>query len=367
MATKRKRGSAVEAVTPDLLARWEAGEAAQLMAPYPDPLPAAAIAASAPTITQYGSSRFSEYRRCQRAHSLRYSEGIVRLRLGPSDTLDYFALGILIHAALAYFWEGLKLGEQRSWRDVLHAATQRPEGLERDLYHEAERLLAAYFAHHQADPPFGSDWGGGVEIVDVERELVDGIACPDCDNMRGEWSECGTCRGDGFTEFGSFRLPYTARLDLVVRIEGTLYVVDTKTRAKGLPENRAVYARKLRTRAQFLGQAHLAMLAYGLTEPPHVMVNAIVKTKIPQLGRLAVPISLEDVERWREQQRRDAAAGLAGDNMNYSSCAPEMGSPCIYLDYCHGSAEVRAKHYGKRQDAAAAADDSDASGVEFAA
>jgi hypothetical protein len=330
----------------------------------------------APTITQFGSSRFSEYRRCQRAHALRYRDNIVRLRLGPSDTLDYFQLGILIHAALAYFWEGLKLGEQRSWRDVLHAATQRPEGLERDLYLEAERLLAAYFAHHQSDPPFGSDWGEGVEIVDVERELADGAEpCPECNGRKldGNGCWCMRCYDDFAAEStgrvaGSFALPYTARLDLVVRIDGTLYVVDTKTRAQKLPENRAVYARKLRTRAQFLGQAHLAMLAYGLSEPPHVMVNAIVKTKIPGFGRLAVPITLEDVERWREQQARDAAAGLQGDSMNYSSCAPEIGSPCVYLDYCHGSPEVRAKHYGRRPDAAAAAaDDSDAPGLEFAA
>lgn len=315
------RGKRPEALPPALLQAWEEGEAAQLMAPFPSTLPAAAHEALAPTLTLYGSSRFGEYRRCQRAHALKYRDGIVRLRLGPSDRLDYFMLGILVHAALAYFWEGLKLGIPRDWRDVLHAATQRPDGLERDLYSEAERLLAAYFAHHQADPLFGSDWPEGVEIVDVEREIIDA---------------------------SSFALPYTARLDLVVRIDGTLYVVDTKTRAAKLPDNRAVYARKLRTRAQFLGQAHLAMLAYGLEAPPHVMVNAIVKTKIPQFGRVAVPITLADVQRWREQQSRDAAAGLQGDSMNYSSCAPEIGSECTYLDYCHGSEEVRAKHYGPR-------------------
>jgi hypothetical protein len=355
-----RRGAKPEPLPASLLQAWEAGEAAQLMAPFPGALPPEAIAALAPTLTEYGSSRFGEYRRCQRAHALRYRDGIVRLRLGPSDRLDYFMLGILVHAALAYHWEGLKLGIQRSWRDVLHAATQREGGLERDLYNEAERLLAAYFGHHQSDPHFGSDWPEGTEIVDVEREISDGAVCPRCDGTRlepsrlvaGEMLRCHSCETS--SGGGSFALPYTARLDLVVRIDGTLHVVDTKTRAAKLPEDRAGYARKLRTRAQFLGQAHLAMLAYGLAEPPPVMVNAIVKTKIPQFGRLVVPITLGDVTRWREQQRRDAAAGLAGDNMNYSQCAPEIGASCIYLDYCHGSEEVRAKHYGQRPEEAVA-------------
>jgi hypothetical protein len=305
----------------ELLERWADGEAAQMAPAWPSALPQLAVAALEPTLTEWGSSRFGMYRTCQRAHALRYTERLVPLRLGPALSHDYFGLGILIHACLAYAWEGFAKGEQRDWRDVLRAATQRDRGVELDLYNEAERLCAAYWAHH-GEP----DWDPEhVRIVDVERELCDAE---------------------------SFALPYTARLDLVVSVDDTIHVVDTKSRAKGLPQDRVGYARKLRTRAQFIGQSHLAMRAYGLSSPPPVIVNAIVKTRMPAFARLVVPITQQDVDTWCEQQRIDAAAGLAGRNMNYSSCAPEMGSPCSYLEYCHGSAEQRSRLFGVAETAA---------------
>jgi hypothetical protein len=322
--------------------------------PHEGELPAAAAAALAPTLTHWGSSRFGEHRRCGRAHALRWREQIVPLRTGPSMGKDYFGLGILIHAATAYVWEGLKLGEHRDWRDVLHAATQREGGVERATHEEAWRLLDAYFAHWGIP-----DWDPSlVRIVDVERELQEGEICKRCSgtgvmtserSLSGEAS-CRTCGGSGMIG-GSFGLPYTARLDLVVEIAGTLHVVDTKTRATKLPDNEALYARQLRTRAQFLGQSFLAQKAYGLSVPPPVIVNAIVKTKIPRFGRLTVPITSDDVARWAEWQ---ASASLESDRMNYSQCAPEIGAPCAYLDYCHGSDEQRARYFTRAPESQAA-------------
>src|ERR1041384_4671253 len=209
-----------------LLERWADGEAAQMMPRHVGELPALAVNALEPTLTEWGSSRFGLYRTCQRAHALRYTQRLVPLRLGPSPSLDYFGLGILLHACLAYAWDGFARGEQRDWRDVLRAATQRDRGVECDLYNEAERLCAAYWAHYGAP-----DWDTEhVRIVDVERELSD---------------------------VDSFALPYTARLDLVVSVDDAIHVVDTKSRAKGMPQDRVGYARKLRPRAQFIAQNHL--------------------------------------------------------------------------------------------------------------
>lgn len=317
---------------------WEEAEAAQLVAPFPGRLPAAAAAALTPTITQWGSSRFSEHRRCGRAHALRWREGIVPLKTGPSMGKDYFGLGILIHAATAYIWEGLQAGEapgDRDWRDVLRAATQRPEGCERATYEEAERLLEAYWAFW-GFPDWDPDL---VRIVDVERELTEGGACACVGGPvvpPHEHSSACPMRGSRFA------LPYTSRLDLVVEIAGMIHVVDTKTRAQKLPDNLAVYGRQLRTRAQFLGQSYLAQKAYGLAEPPIVIVNAIVKTKIPRFGRVRVPFTQRDLDAWEEWQ---ASASLESDRLNYSQCAPEIGSPCTYLDYCHGSDEERERNF----------------------
>lgn len=351
-----------------LLEAWEGAEAAALAEPWPHAVPPEAHAALTPTLTEYGSSRFGLYRTCQRAHALRYTQRVVPLRIGPPSTADYFGLGSLIHAALAYAWEGQKQGVIRDWRDVLHAATQQHGGIRLDTLKEAERLLEAYWAFYGLN-----DWEGNAgvaaTIVDVEREFcAESHKCESCAGTgrieHPHWEDggrppvttpCGACDGRGYHgELGP--LPYTARLDLVVEVEGIIHVVDTKTRAKGLPSNRAQYARRLRTRAQFIGQAWLAKRAYGLSYVPPVIVNAIVKTKIPGFARLLVPLEQRDLDTWAEAQREAAAAGLCGSAMNYSSCAPEIGSPCAYLDYCHGSDEQRVRLFGVADLAQAVAD-----------
>lgn len=295
---------------------WDEILKSRKAAPFVGELPAAAIeAAQQDTLTSHGSSRFLEYRRCQRAHSLRYRERIAPVeRL--FDRIDYFSLGSTIHACLAYAWEGFRIGEPREWRHALFAATLRGD-LDEDVFEEADRLCSAYFAHY-GEPDLG------FTILGVETLLEDPA---------------------------SFALPYTARLDLIGEAAGEIVIVDTKTRAKKIPDDRITYARDLTTRAQFLGQAHLAMLRYGLKEPPPIIVNAIIKTKIPGFDRLTVRPSLADVERWRAQQRRDASWGLEGTEMNYSSCAPELGSRCSYFRWCHGSDEERSRHFKKAEQA----------------
>lgn len=314
---------------------FEAALQPRLAAPVARQLPEAAIAAAnLEAVTPWGSHVFGEYRRCQHASQLARSGIVPVKRLTESLSLDYFQVGSAVHAALAYVWEGLRLGdgerprlgEARDWRDGLDAMTLRPGGIEEDAYHEAERLLSAYFGHYGGGTfeGGGSDWDGF--RVEAVEELI--------------------------ADEASFALPYTARLDLVLRdASENIVLVDTKTRAKAFPRDAAAlerYRRGLRTREQFLGQAHLAMIRWGLKDPPPVIVNAIIKTRIPEFARLRVPLTLHDVEAWRENHAREALEGLDGDRMNYSECAPEIGSPCRFLTWCHGTDAEREKHYERK-------------------
>ena len=298
-------------------AGWGELLASQRCTPFPGELPPEAIAAAElETGTEFGSHVFGSYRNCQRKSQL-HRAGLVRVgRL--YDRLDYFGIGGAVHAVLSYGWAAMQRGAVVDPLDALRAATQRPAGIDLDTYEEAERLCTAYYAHYGFP-----DWRDGVKILDVEVLLRDD---------------------------SSFAVPYTARLDLVAEIAGEIVLVDTKTRAKSLPKDREGYARDLRTREQFLGQAFLAMQRYGLAEPPPVVVNVIVKTKIPAFDRLRVNIRRSDVERWAENHAAEATAGLDGSLMNYSSCAPEIGSKCEFIDYCHGDAEQRARGFAFRKE-----------------
>lgn len=330
---------------------WGALLAMRKMPRHVGALPAAAIeAATLETMSPWGASRFGTFARCNREHALRYCDGVIpKDRL--FDRLDYFELGTALHAILSYAWGGFQCGILRDWRDALAALTLRPSGIDEDVYLEAERLATAYFAKW-GQP----DWQGDTEIVAIEELIEDGRMCDACNgDGRDAYSAvhglgandataCDKCTGRGVLD-GTFALPFTARLDLVLRIAGQIVLVDTKTRASKIPEDRVSYARDLTTREQFLGQCHLAMQRWNLEEPPGLLVNAIVKTRIPSFDRLLVRPSLSDVERWRENHAKVAARGVAGDLMNYQSCAPPLGSRCGYLKWCHGSNEERTRHY----------------------
>jgi hypothetical protein len=307
-----------------------------MSAPIPSALRHAVAEAFAFTGTEWGSSRWSEFRRCPQAHNLRY---VVQLRRKPESLrdeldeegkIDPLTLGNLVHSARGYV--ELHHAEGAEWQHVIEEA--RARGYDPLLVAEAERLLAGYFAHWGTD---NAGWPEGVEIVDVERLY--------------SWPLNETLH-QAVPIFGAAGNLYTARLDTLLLINGSLVIADTKTRARSLPKDRAHYERGLRTNPQFLGQSWLVMQAEGLETPPPVWVNAIVKTKIPAYDRLLVRFTRDDVEQWAEAQRRwyaefaaRGASNGAGCLMNYSACAPEMGSRCWAFDWCHGSEESRALHF----------------------
>lgn len=263
-----------------------------------------------PTQTTHGASRWAELRRCPRAHHLRYTLGIQRIHR-IDDGVDYFALGTLIHGALAY-WQRNAL----SWQDVIEHALDEAaggSGLREAL--DAHRLLEGYEAHWGSNP---GGWPNGATVVAVEHAM--GLP------------------------------PYTARADSIIDLGGELIVVDHKTRARKLPDQGAdldEYRRELATRPQFLGLSWLAQREWSLPDPPPVMVNAIVKTKIPQYGRVLVRFDQRQIDEWAANQDQAAERAMRNDDPlpNYESCAPEIGSRCWAFNWCHGSAEQRDREY----------------------
>lgn len=280
-------------------------------------------AALVDTVTEFGSSRYAEYRRCPRAHWLRYEQGI---RLAPRDeTLDgpegepsYFLVGRLCHAVLRYMQEGVLAREPspRPWHDVIEVAQTLPE-FDVQSTSEASRLMGAYFMTYGDE---NAGWPEEAEILGVEVPYESTI--------------------------GGSR--YTGRVDTLIRIRDRILIVDTKTRSKAFPQNRDAYVRGAATRPQFLGLAHLVQEAMSLESPPSIWLNAIIKTKSPKFDRMIVPISAEALEQWKSEQTRFLPV-LGDDRMNYSACAPEgYGAKCSYFNWCH-IPSTRETHYVKQE------------------
>lgn len=280
------------------------------------------------TATEWGSSRWSEFRRCQKAHYLRYELGVERKPAEPQDDdddrntkIDYFAVGQLTHACLEWTSLAAKDGTQASWKDIIATASNdngERKAFDVGVVYEVERLVSAYFSHYGEE---NGGWPEGVRVVDVEIEL-------------GE-------------------PPLQRRADVILELpSGELVVGDTKTRAHAIPDARFRFIEDMQTNDQFLGLSFLAQKHYKLSEPPAVWVNAIIKTKVPKFDRVLVPFDEEIVQRWRAEQEEwelefNSAHADPGNHAlaNYSSCAPPIGSRCTYFYYCHGSQEKREQYF----------------------
>lgn len=287
----------------------------------------------ASTATEWGSSRWSEYRRCQKAHYLRYELGLERKPVDLDDDeddrntkIDYFAVGILVHACLQWTSDAAMRSEQNDWKQVI--ATAGSDCDERKAFdvgaiYEAERLVSEYFRIRGTE---NGGWPEGVKVLGTEVHLG--------------------------------AEPLERRADIVLELpSGEIVIGDTKTRAHGIPGceyeksqlrtggSAARFIEDMQTNDQFLGLSYLAQKEYELEAPPAVWVNAIIKTKIPKFDRVLVPFTQEMVDRWYEEQRQwedeyRRHADVAPLS-NYSSCAPPIGSRCSFFYYCHSTDEKR--------------------------
>jgi hypothetical protein len=304
------------------------------------------------TQSPWGSSRFNLWHRCRKAHDLRHVQGLVSL----GDRPKYFGIGSLTHAGINFLQRGVLAGEPepRNWELVIEAAAAKLPG---EICDEAWRLLSAYFAHYGTEC---AGWPEGSKILGAELYLSEGEEqCTNCGGYgrllesQDVWVTC-SCGGRGVSP-GAFALPYTARADTVLQLpSGEIVIPDTKTRRSAFPEERQQYAQGLATRPQFTGLSWLVQRHLKLEEPPHIWVNAIVKTKIPKFDRLLVKMTPEGLAAW-EHDHTDVAAAMRYEQLqqieplaNRSECAPDMGSRCEYFDWCHGSDELRARKFTTR-------------------
>lgn len=300
-----------------------------------------------PTVTEWGASRYGEYRRCHKAHHLRFH---LRVRPAPrppnpnpleaqegDGKLNYFDVGKLVAAAHQWMREGVLAGEAkpRDWAaPLMHAPLHGYAPPEID---EASRLLGAYFMHYGAD---NAGFPEGSRILAVEHEM----RAPE----------------------GSRIAPYTARADAILQLpSGEIVIVDDKTRATAFPRNREWYAQGAATRPQFCGLSWLLAHAPGdidvkwtSDEPPMVWINAIIKTKLAKVDRLPVPMTHAGLQRWEEAQMHDSQ-GCIDAHPNYNSCAPEIGSRCWAFDWCHGSESAKRERFIVGDAAAPATEEGD--------
>jgi hypothetical protein len=154
-------------------------------------------------------------------------------------------------------------------------------------------------------------------------------------------------------------LPHTGRADLLVAISGSTLVVDTKTRAKGLPkdpDDLAAWIRGQSINPQFVSLSAMTQRKFDLPEPPAVMVNAIIKTKVPDFARVVIPISQQRVDMWAEVHAHSAARYIAFSKsvargmpplQNWSACVNMFGKTCYFLTFCHASEESRSLNWKK--------------------
>lgn len=276
---------------------------------------AACAAELSSTATAWGSSRWASWRRCAYSHYLRYQRGV-----RPTDTEDYFAVGIALHAVLAYSARDIT----HDWQDMqrwleLHSS------LEPAVVAECERLSAAYFMHY-GDRLAGFEDARAILAVEAKLQVWRPFA-------------------------------YSGRADLIVALPSGPIVVDHKTRGRKVPDDSEEYIRDLATRPQLMGLSWLARRQLKLGYYPPVCLNEIVKTRVPQFKRTTVPMQPERVDAWvaneklaRRRMRLDRPKhGRRGDDSlvlrNYDSCAPVIGSRCQYFDWCHGTKRQRHDNY----------------------
>lgn len=278
------------------------------------------------TQTEYGASRYGEWRRCRKAHSLRYHLRVTETPIedDPVEEDDrprrsYFAVGRIVHGVHRWVREGVMAGESRAWRAALDVT---PElGFDLEAVYEAERLVHAYYGL------WGTDNAGfpeGTKILAVEHEMRAPAGHPIA--------------------------PYTARADAIVELaSGQVVIVDDKTRAQTFPKDKAKYARGASTRPQFAGLAwlHREAARPRQGEPAPIWINGIIKTKIVKVDRVMVTMTHDMLDRWARAQA-DTSAELQRETHapeNWSECAPEIGSPCQYFTWCHGTDEEKRKHF----------------------
>lgn len=264
------------------------------------------------TVTAYGSSRASEFRRCEYAHMLKYERGLVPTYWHTTDDgkePEYFGVGQLVHAGLHY----AALGEMgREYHDPLditrYVAADPNTKTNLGVVYDAERLLAAYASYY--GPGIGFDY----PVIDAEKFVASDV----------------------------MRMTETRRIDCVLRVGGQVVLVDHKTRKCKLPDDREQFALERAASPAIVGQSLLAKQHYELDYYPELILNCIIKTKIPKFDRINIVVTERNVSDYMQARTLEIDRQLAGSAIkNLDACAPALGSRCWAWEYCHGTDEQR--------------------------
>lgn len=263
------------------------------------------------TVTQWGSSRWAEIRRCPRAHKLSVIDNI-----RPAALSMPLAVGIAVHQVLAYAGLLAVHGEPMSETELVECLDAGE--IKGPARAEAFRLLRAYFNRYgTAEAGFAP----GYRVVDVEVPMRADIG----------------------------GVPYTARIDVVLEQRGLLTPCDHKTRGHAVPFD---VLGAWSTKPQFLGQAYLARETLGPRWSGEILINAIVKTKVPGFSRVPLRLAPERIDGWAREHSLMAPGLLALAEIgcaNFESCAPEVGMRCQFFEYCHGSDRDRETLYQRKE------------------
>jgi hypothetical protein len=285
---------------------------------------------------------------CLRAHWLKREAGVRQKR--PAD---YFATGRLLHAVIAYVARAEREGRQVEPVQMIEFLYAQ-DGIDPKVIAEVERLTGAYFAHYGTELAGFADYvlGGRrkVEILGVETLVEAEIRGPKAweDATPGEPASIWL-RG---IPYGKTSYPYTQRLDLILQVGDRVLIVDHKTRSQKVPDDTDEYVRTLQTRPQLLGAAWLVSRALRIpVGRVGVLLNEIIKTKIPKFARTEVTFSEDQIADWWADML-DQAQAMWGMDLsappprNLDACAPVIGNQrCQFFDWCHGDQARRDANY----------------------
>lgn len=265
------------------------------------------------TGTSYGHSRWQSLRTCEYQHHLKYHEHI-----RPKQNSPALDVGSAVHIGLmAQELASMESIEEPIWQRAVEAS---PVDCEARL--EAARLLSAYFAHYGID---NAGWGN-YKILSVEQEM-----------------------------HAYKSLYWSTRVDAVVMApaerkhsEREVFVVDHKT-SRSAVSDVAEFVRDCKVNPQFLGHALTYQTVFG--KRVSVLVNLVVKSRIPSFERVIVRFSDAELMNWHAEQKMYEIENRAKlENVvnrkrlpikNYDACTNAVGMRCWAFDYCWGTDQDR--------------------------
>lgn len=261
------------------------------------------------------------------------------LGLEPKIEPDYRLLGTLVHTRLAFHYAAM-LDKRPDWyAHGLDAALAKDAKGRLDLVSKSENIYEAY-----------CDWWVGQDTwqpLAVEEEFSATLQEIDPDYEQDPNDP------DDIPEPGEDDELVTAKLDLMVRSNGTSWVVDHKTKSHGWGRTGRMedwHDEDFMMSWQvhlYLHVTRLACRRMGWDEPQGFIIQRLTRklpfdsdrtvVPVPQLAHAEVPRMVRHLVREELKVRRRVAAGFK-PVPNYASCVGAFG-PCDFFPLCSANSE----------------------------